>query len=307
MFLELNVAESRMDRFRRLSLRADDVISQSSRPEIKIADNLSEWEASYQLHYDEYLRAGYVKEASSSRMIFNIHNLLPETVVLVTKISDMMVSTLTQFFDDPVFGLPLDMIYKKELDKLRTQGRSISEIGSLVTRNDFRWQNLFMHLCQAMYWYARFQKVDDLCIAVNPKHTRFYETVFLFEQIGPKKFYPKVHAPAVLMRLDATRHEEKMKAVYDRMEDECNLHNRWHRMDGRDITDYFLPLKHKNILPKRNKPTMDSTDVNLLLGCNQGILNGLSLDQAYYLKCIYPKIKLLHLVYSSRSSDSGIC
>jgi hypothetical protein len=293
--MKISLAESREDRFRRLTLR-ESLGCQCKKPEIKLASTLSEWKASYHLHYKEYLNAGYVKDDIPSRLIFGIHNLLPETVVLVAKIDDLIVSTLTQFFDDPVFGLPLDMIYKKELDQLRAKGHKISEIGALATRHDFRWQNLFMHLCQVMYWYARFRKVDDLCIAVNPKHVQFYKTVFLFEELGPTKLYPKVHAPAVLMRLDANRHEEIMGAAYDRMENEFNLHNRWHKFEGYDITDYFAPLKRRGILHERKHPMMNSTDVNFFLSQEEEILRGLSPKQAYSLKTVYPEMKLLYLV-----------
>ena len=297
-----SVNESREDRFRRLALRDENGRHPINELKIKIANHLSEWKASYRLHYAEYLKKGYTQDDVPSRMIFNIHNILPETVVLIAKKSDLLVSTVTQFFDTPNFGLPLDTIYKKELDQLRAQGRVISEVGALVTGSDYRQQHLFMHLCQAMYWYARSKKVDDLCLAVNPKHVQFYKTVYCCEVAGPEKFYPKVHAPAVLMRLDTTRHEGKMRAAYCRLEDGCNLHNRWHKMDGKDITDFAFALRCKNILDDKDQPAMDSTDVNIILSHNREILNGLTLDQAYYLKSIYPQIKLLHLVHSSPSS-----
>jgi hypothetical protein len=45
---------------------------------------------------------------------------------------------------------------------------------------------------------------DDICIAVNPRHVRFYERLFpSASQFGDLKRYNKVNgAPAVLLRLD---------------------------------------------------------------------------------------------------------
>lgn len=296
--VELQVAESREDRFRRFALQ-NTSRHQSAKPQIKIAENLPEWEAAFQLLYDEYLAAGYVTEAVSSHMLFGIHHFLPKTVVFVAKISESTVSTLTQFFDDRIFGLPADMIYKRELDQLRSQGRVISELGSLATRDSFRWQSLFMYLCQAMYWYSRHHKIDDLCIAVNPKHVQFYKTVFLFEEFGPERFYPKVQAPAVLMRLDLTRCEENLKSAYGRMEGECNLDKFVHKLEGVGITDYTVPLKHQNITTRTNSPRMDSATVNFFLSCNKGLLRGITPKHMTYLKAIYPKIRLLSPIHAN--------
>ena len=290
--MSLCIAESREDRFRRSTLlRAD--TSQSIPPEIKIAEVQSEWEAAFQLLYDEYLAAGYVTEAISSKMLLGIHHFLPKTVVFIAKISETLTSSLTQFFDDRIFGLPMDTIYKEELDRLRSEGRVVSEIGGVATRRNYRWQNLFMYLCQVMYWYSRHKDVDDLCIAVNPKHVHFYKSIFLFEEFGPQKFYPKVHAPAVLMRLDLTHYEKKLGDTYEDFKNGFNTNDFLHKMDSQNITDFSIPLKRKNNIDCGKIPRMDSAIVNYFLSQNKWMSRGLAPKHLTYLKAIYPHIRLL--------------
>ena len=287
MAFGLNTAESREDRFRRSTLlRAD--ICQNGKFEIKFADNYLEWENSFRLLYEEYLEAGYIANPTSSHSFLGAHHFLPKTVLFIAKYAGFLVSSLTQFFDNHLLGLPADQIYKKELDKLRAEGRVISEIGGLVTQKEFRWQNLFLSLCQIMYWYSHFRKIDDLCITVNPKHVRFYETVFLFETIGPIKYYPKVNAPAVLMRLNVNKHEEKLMSAYDHMEPECNLYDYFHKLEDAKITDYYIALKQKKVLNGGSIPMMDTDMLKSFLRNNADMLESLSSEHTAYLKALYP-------------------
>ena len=289
MVFGLNIAESREDRFRRSALLKSDVLHQGHF-EVKIADKLSEWINAFRLLYEEYLNAGYIGEQTPSRILFDIHHILPETMVFIASYSDSPIATLTQFFDNILFGLPSDVIYKAELDKLRSEGRFISELGSLATQKKFRWKNLFHHLCRAMYWYSRFRKVNDLCIAVNPKHVPYYKTIFLFEAVGPIKFHPRVRAPAVLMRLNLDHCRKNMMAAYQHMQTECNLHDYFHNLEGIEITDYIIALKKKGIINGGGIPRMDSNTLNSLLNSKPGIVKGLTSTHIAYLKSVYPTL-----------------
>ncbi len=49
-------------------------------------------------------------------------------------------------------------------------------------------------------------KADNLVIAVNPKHQRFYQKVLLFKQIGPERSYEYVKGnPAIAMCLELNK------------------------------------------------------------------------------------------------------
>lgn len=289
MVAGINTEESRGNRFRRSALLKSKACFQN-KFKTKIADNFSEWIGSFRLLYKEYLSAGYVNKQTPSRILFKINHLLPETVVFVTNIFQTPVSTLTQFFDDPQFGLPSDSVYRPELDSLRSDGRVISELGSLAIQKNFRWQNLFLQKYRAMYWYSRKRKINDLCIAVNPKHVAYYKTVFLFETFGALKFYPRVQAPAVLMRLNLDRFPERLMETYHHMEDECNLYDFFHYLEGNPIKDYEIALRRMGVINGNGCPRIDSATVKYMLNSNPEALKDLSADHTSYLRRLYPGI-----------------
>ncbi len=54
------------------------------------------------------------------------------TCVFIFRTYLTVISTLTQIFDSELFGLPMDVLYKGELDTLRGQGRNITELSALA-------------------------------------------------------------------------------------------------------------------------------------------------------------------------------
>ncbi|MDX9786988.1 MAG: hypothetical protein RBT11_09440 [Desulfobacterales bacterium] len=278
----------RLKRSALLTSKLDEI----DRPAIKIAETPEEYEQALALVYQEYVQSGYVANPTPEGKIFSVYNLLPETAVFVAKSYLTVISTLTQIFDSELFGLPMDSIYREELRGLREEGRKIVELGALATKKDFRWQNLFMYLCQIMYWYAQYKKVNDLCITINPKHVRFYKTIFLFEEYGPEKQYPKVGAPAVLLRLNMDDIEHKLKRVYSDFDFDCNLYKYFHRMNGNKQENYEEALKGRMSLSEHDQPRLDSTTAQKLIHVNQVVLQNLSPAQKSFILKYYPDLQL---------------
>jgi N-acyl amino acid synthase FeeM len=261
------------------------------RPAIKIAETSLEYEQALALVYQEYVESGYITNPNAEGKIFSVHHLLPETTVFIAKSYQTVISTLTQVFDSELFGLPMDSIYQEELAELRERGRKIAELGSLATKKDFRWQNLFMYLCQIMYWFARYKEVDDLCITVNPKHVRFYKTIFLFEQFGPEKQYPKVAAPAVLMRLNMEGIENAVKRVYGNLDFDCNLYEYFHRMDGESPNGLGPGVKNRPILVTNERPRLTVETVQKLAESDRAVLCDLTAAQKKHILALYPGLQ----------------
>lgn len=213
------------------------------RPAVKIAEERDEYEQAFKLIHEVYRDMGYLSEVKEHGMLFGIHSLLPETVVFVAKSYLTVISTLSLILDTGPFGLPMDVIYKEEVDALRRQGRKISELSALATSKRQRWHNLFMCLNQIMYQYARYARVDDLCIAVNPKHVPFYRDILLFEELGPERHYPRVDAPAVALRMDMRKIAETAKEAYDDQDFEGNLFAYFHRMTSESPYDPSIALQ----------------------------------------------------------------
>jgi hypothetical protein len=261
------------------------------RPAIKIAETSREYEQALALVYEEYVQSGYIPNPNPDGMVFSVHHLLPETTVFIAKSYETVISTLTQVFDSEHFGLPMDCIYREELAELRDKGRKIAELGSLATNKEFRWQNLFMYLCQLMYWFARERGVNDLCITVNPKHVRFYKTIFLFEKFGPEKQYPKVAAPAVLMRLDVGGFEKASKRIYGHLEFDCNLHEYFHRMNGESSNGFGPAIPNRPIPVVSKKPRLPVETVQKLIESDRTVLQDLTDFQKKYLLALYPGLQ----------------
>ena len=259
-----------------------------------VAQTHDELEQAFSLVYKEYLRAGYVKKATPSKMLVNIYNLLPETVVWIVKSHHTVVSTLTQVFDSSL-RLPIDEVYEKELDELRLEGRRLIEISALAIHKEYRWQNAYMPLFRSMLQHALSCKATDLCIAVNPKHRAFYKNILLFEDIGGEKHYPKVSAPSVALRLDLTTAEKRLEQIYGRMKPDSNLHDYFFRCNGIEdspVKEFF-----------QKKKEMDSSVIQYFFVKKNKILQELSPHQVEYLQSCYSDYDFSQLLNNTYASS----
>lgn len=192
---------------------------------IKWAETREEVMDSFRLVYDEYERAGYIKERKPSRTLLDIHHLLSDTVVLLMLENHRVVSTLSLIFDSEKSGLPMDSIYRNELEDLRKNNRKVVEGCALATSANYQSTNIFLYLFRQAYWYAFHSGANDICIMVNPKHVGFYRRILLFEELGVEKYYPRVGAPAVALKLDVMKYEEKLKSIHNSYPSKYSLYN----------------------------------------------------------------------------------
>lgn len=263
------------------------------RPAIKFAETIDERQQAFRLLHDNYLHLGYLSEPKPSGLLFNIYALLPNTAIFIAKSYLSVISSLTEIFDSEEFGLPMDIIYRDELDQLRGEGRRLVELSALVTPPKLRWRNLFMVLCQVMYQYSIYRGVDDLCIAVNPKHVRFYQQIFLFEQFGPERHYPRVDAPAIALRINMHQIEGRLKETYDALDLDCNLYRYFHQMTG------FLPAHDQTFSAETatlaNLPDPAETGVEMVryfIAKDPSVVADLTAAQRGVLLTAYPDLVL---------------
>lgn len=165
------------------------------------------FDGAFRLVHDQYVARGYIAPQASGRRLV-IHNILPATKVFVARGEERVVGTVTLIPDSPI-GLPMEEIYRREVADLRDRGRRLAEVSSLAIHPAFQPEGLAFlgRLVRLVGVYAvEFQRLDDLCIAVNPRHAGFYKRFFRFEPLGRLKRYAKVNgAPAVALRLDLRR------------------------------------------------------------------------------------------------------
>lgn len=171
----------------------------------------------FSLLYQSYREKGLIAE-NPYGLRFTHFNLLPESGSFVVKADDQVIATLSVLADSRHFGLPMAELYREELAGLQTDGRQLAEISGLAI--DPRYAPLsillVMNLVKMLYRYSVELGVTDLVAACHPRHARLYRRLFLFEPIGEVRTYRSVNdAPAVALRLDLTRVEERYREVYD--------------------------------------------------------------------------------------------
>jgi hypothetical protein len=255
------------------------------RPIMKWADSQEELERAFSLVYEEYLRAGYIKEPNQYRgVFFNIHNLLPKSRTLIIKCGRDVLATLSMVVDGMEFGLPMDSLYLQEMNLLREKGRKPCEVCSLAVSHKFVSAKLLMPLIRAMYWNAINNQMDDICIMVNPKHVPFYMTILLFESLGPEKFYPRVSAPAVALRMVLRSHKESLKEAYRGVEPEYSVFNYFY--EGHSL----LPEFGEPLLESNSQQLLTSEIVTYFLKKKKNILKGLLPSQVGFLTDKYPML-----------------
>jgi hypothetical protein len=183
----------------------------------------------------------------------------------------------------------MDALYNKELDALRSKGRKVVELGGLATESNKRWRNLVIFLCKAMFHYAAFTNVNDLCIMVNPKHVRFYNMIFLFEPFGEEKFYKAVGAPAVALRVNFDRIAESLRKAYgDNDFDTATMPSSPRSTQPRGPGPSALQVERKN--PWTTRPRVSSQDqAEIHCGPERGPRRGLN-------RAPVPSVHLLDVV-----------
>lgn len=278
-------------RIRRSGLRKQG-LSSIAGPAIKFAETREELSQTFSLIHTVYRQKKFIKAPKPHGMLYSVFSLLPDTTHVIGKSYNQTISNLTVLFDSQAFGLPMDAIYKQELDDIRTQGRKVIELSSLATLREHRWKNIFNYLVQVMYWYAVYKDVDDVCIAVNPRHVRYYQNLYPFELFGPERMYPRVGAPAVGLRGRITEAMDRMKDICRDLEFDTPLDTYFERMNGTTPLPDIPPLDSQalGIIVQPNK--ISTATVQYFIDTDPSILDSLNGLQCRALQKAYPDLHL---------------
>jgi len=166
------------------------------------ASSLEQVESAWRLVYDRYLHMGLIDENP-----FGIHavpsGMGQHACVIWGSEGQEVGYTMTLFRDSPE-GLALDSVYPRHLNKLRRKGRRLLEVGMLADRRR-RASRGVGALFSMMRWAVHFGlhvDLTDIVIGVHPRHARFYERCYGFEQFASPTSYPLVrNNPVVPLRL----------------------------------------------------------------------------------------------------------
>jgi len=168
------------------------------------ACNVEELQQAYRLVYEAYVAAGYIRPNEWGIRI-RAFEACAETATFVAKTPQGVVGTLSLVIDSPDLGLPCDVCFRRELDRLRAKGLRLSETTNQAVASAFRRTAVtteLMRCAAAQNWLER----RDLNLAVvSPAHRGFYALLGFRELSGVRSYSDVVHDPVILMGLDMNR------------------------------------------------------------------------------------------------------
>jgi hypothetical protein len=222
----------------------------------QIAATRPQREAAFHLVYSAYTQRGLM-QPNESRLRVTPFHLLPLTDVFVAEYQGSVIYTMTLVSDDRL-GLPLESVYAAEVDERRAAGRHLAEVSCLAAaRGVFshgRMFDVFVRLVGLMFQSARAHGIDELLIAVHPRHARFYSRMLGFEQFGELRSYNSVCGnPAVGLAHNFTALELTRYPLYDAVYE--------HRYRPYELAHQPMPPEEQ----ERFRPAAEAADASSLV------------------------------------------
>jgi hypothetical protein len=184
--------------------------------ELRIAASREERAAAFRLVYQSYLRSG-LGEPNQYQMRVTPYHLLPTTEIFLATCHGEPIFTMTLVIDGTL-GLPMECVYADEVARRREEGLKLGEVSCLADRRrHFRgFFPVFVQLSQLMAQHAWRRGLDELLVAVHPRHARFYRQFMQFKPIGAQRAYPTVkNHPAVALALNFAEVERHRPESFD--------------------------------------------------------------------------------------------
>jgi hypothetical protein len=248
---------------------------------ITVASDRRSRERAWRLVHEVYCEKGYQPDRQQGIRLL-LQDALPESATFLAEGSPRGASplaTLTLIPDSPL-GLPMDALYGRELEALRSAGRRPCEIAKLVACVEERTgMELLLHLFKLAYLYAR-RTADctDFVITVHPRHEKYYRRLLLFEPIGETRPYDAVNGvPAVPMRLDLLSAEARYRAKFGGLSGRANLHAFFVNDQEPAILDWLRSVRRP----------MSEADLRHFMVERSDLLERASADDRMYLQSRY--------------------
>ncbi len=187
---------------------------------LKVANQPSERKQAFQLCHDVYCKSGLTGANPSGFRVMR-HHLADTTNVLIATFEDEVVFTVT-LVGDGEYGLPMDSLFKDEVDAMRAQGIRTAEISCLASRMDsvdkrVRF-DMLVSMVSLLFQTARRRGVQRMLLAVHPRHAKVYERLFGCVPCSEVKSYAAVKGnPAIMCMHDFAAMDEKKYPLYERI------------------------------------------------------------------------------------------
>lgn len=250
----------------------------------QLARTKEDLEAAFKLLHNAYVEQGFI-EPQDSGMRFIIQHALPTTSILVAKMNDMVVGTISVMRDTPL-GLPMEKVF--DISHLKVKGQRVSEFSSLAIHPDFRRSMSGVIFFPLTLYAANFAKncfgTDYLVFNLYPHHADFYNAIFGSTYLKSQKAIADDYlgAPAAGIQLDLKEVINFAREKYDGLSAERNLY---------DYTFFKNPsyfIYPKSDLGSINHPVMTPEIFRYFFIEKSKILEDISLLEGQVLNTYYP-------------------
>jgi len=183
---------------------------------IRTASSKNELSQAFSLVYQRYLEAG-LGERNSAQMRILPQHALPTTEVVVAGFRDDIFGTATLVRDN-VLGLPIESAYGRDVQVRRSRSYCLAEISCLANRRGSTTRDALVELMAFTVRCAKSRNVDQILIAVHPRHVGFYTRYLGFEVFAGLRSYRSVCCnPAIGLCLDLNCLETRFPAAHRRL------------------------------------------------------------------------------------------
>ncbi len=167
-----------------------------------------EFIACSRLVHREYVRKQYMIP-HRNQLRLDVHQITAKSTTFIALYQKRFILAALTLVEDSAFGVPMDKIYKAELDPLRREKQAFGEVTMLAANTDllsdpqsgFKPNDqmiILLHLFREMICHATLTANLAILVACfHPRHALFYEALN-FKTLAGLKAYDSVHgSPAV--------------------------------------------------------------------------------------------------------------
>lgn len=183
-----------------LSLDKKVLDSTKDKVQVRLVENAAEMDAVYRLTHDAYLKQGYCTLQPNRKLVHYPHlDNISETKVLVALKNSKIVGTISFTVDGPK-GLPADIDFKSEVDKLRRKGLALVSSWWIATLNEENGRKVVMKLIVKMVELEIQTGATHFVNSCNPRHEKVYKRLLNMNTLTRKQaLNGLINQPAVLM------------------------------------------------------------------------------------------------------------
>jgi hypothetical protein len=183
---------------------------------IRIASSRKELSHALQLVYESYLDSGLIEPNPYHVRVLPQHK-LPTTEVVIAGIAERVVGTAT-LVRDSLLGLPVESLYARDVEVRRQENLYLAEISCLADGRGGLSRHALIDLMAFTVQCAKARGVDQILIAVHPRHVKFYLNCLGFYVFGGLRSYDAVCGnPAIGLCLDLETLQARSPAAYRRL------------------------------------------------------------------------------------------